>query len=171
MMPNPSPHQDVVASPNSLELVEHSSIPVYHVVTYSQTGHSRPHQFLDYVTYYSSHPPLNLFHTVAIPHKPKTSTQAISKPKWCAAMEFEFKALLDNGTWSLCPRPSSHHIVHNKCVYKIKQKLDGSIDHYKARLVTKGFDQRSGVDYFEAFSLFVKPTAVRIIFAWDVQFH
>ena len=77
---------------------------------------------------------------------------------------------MDNDTWSLCPRPFSHHIVCNKWVYKIKQKPDDSIDHYKVRLVIKGFDQRFGVDYFETFSPVVKPTIVPIILALAVQF-
>jgi hypothetical protein len=166
---NYPPHPPLLESPDLLASVEHS--PVHHIITRSQTGQSRPRQFPDYVTYYSSRHPLHLFHTVTIPPEPNTFTQAVSKPEWRAAMESEFKALLKNGTWSLCPRPLSHHIVRNKWVYKIKQKPDGSIDRYKARLVAKGFDQRSGVDYFETFSPVVKPTTVRLILALAVQFR
>jgi hypothetical protein len=92
------------------------------------------------------------------------------KPEWRVAIESEFKVLLGNDTWSPCPRPSSHHIVRNKWVYKIKQKPDDSTDHYKVRLVVKGFDQRFGVDYFETFSPIVKPTTIPIILALAVQF-
>ena len=167
--PNPLPHPPLIESLDHLASVEHSH--VHHIVTRSQTGHSRPRQFPNYVTHYSSRHVLHLFYTVAIPPEPNTFTQAASKLEWRATMESEFKALLKNDTLSLCPRPSSHYIVRNKWVYKIKQKPDGSIDCYKARLVAKGFDQKSGVDYFETFSLVVKTTTVRLILALVVQFR
>jgi hypothetical protein len=44
-----------------------------------------------------------------------------------------------NDTWTLC-RPVHHNVVRNKCAFKINQKLGGSIDRYKAKLVAKGFD-------------------------------
>lgn len=37
-------------------------------------------------------------------------------------------------------------------MYKIKRKVDDSLDKYKARLVAKGFKQRYGVDYEDTFS-------------------
>lgn len=55
-------------------------------------------------------------------------------------MGSELDALMANGTWALCPRPVHHNAVRNKCVFKIKQKLGGSIDRYKATVVAKGFD-------------------------------
>ena len=48
-------------------------------------------------------------------------------------------------------------------MYKLNLKLDGSIERYIARLVAKGFHQTQGLDYFETFSLMVKPSTIRIV--------
>jgi hypothetical protein len=61
-------------------------------------------------------------------------------------------------------------LIHNKWVYKIKCKTDGSIDQFKARLVVKGFDQRSGIDYSKTFCLVIKPTTILLVLALVVQF-
>jgi hypothetical protein len=114
--------------------------------------------------------PLLTYTSVVLPPEPSTYRQAASQPEWVAAMTAEFQALLSNNTWSLCPRPSHQHVVRNKWVYKLKQKPDSSIDRYRARLVAKGFDQLSRIDYHDTFSPIIKPPTIRLLIALAVQF-
>jgi hypothetical protein len=52
-----------------------------------------------------------------------------------------------------------------KWVYKIKHDSKGDIDRFKARLMTKGFTQRGGIDYNEMFSPVSSKDSFRIIMA------
>ena len=48
--------------------------------------------------------------------------------------------------------PPAQFVVGRRRVYKIKIKVDGSIEWYKARLVAKGFTQEYDIDYEEKFA-------------------
>jgi histone deacetylase 1/2 len=78
-------------------------------------------------------------------------------------MDAKYTALMKNNTWHLVPSQKGRNIIDCKWVYKIKRKLDGSLDMYKARLVAKGFKQRYGIDYEDTFSLVIKSTTIRVI--------
>uniref|UniRef100_A0A2N9I3L2 ATPase AAA-type core domain-containing protein n=1 Tax=Fagus sylvatica TaxID=28930 RepID=A0A2N9I3L2_FAGSY len=56
------------------------------------------------------------------------------------------------------PEPRRSHrtgksVIGCKWVYKIKTQSDGTVDHYKACLVAKGFTQEYGIDYEKPFAL------------------
>nr|GEV28655.1 ribonuclease H-like domain-containing protein [Tanacetum cinerariifolium] len=77
----------------------------------------------------------------------------------------EYKALIDNNTWVLVPRPPNVSIVRSMWLYKHKYNTDGSLNRYKARLVANGRSQQHGIDYDETFSPVVKPATIRIVFS------
>jgi hypothetical protein len=54
-------------------------------------------------------------------------------------MEEEFGALMKNDTWKLVPWQRGINVVDCKWVFKLKRKVDGSIERYKARLIAKCF--------------------------------
>jgi histone deacetylase 1/2 len=103
--------------------------------------------------------------------EPTRLADALASTEWNSAMRDEYAALIKNSTWRLVPPPVGHNIVGCKWIYKVKQKPDGTVDRYKARLVAQGFSQRYGVDYADTFSPVVKPTTVRIILALAVSRH
>jgi hypothetical protein len=77
-------------------------------------------------------------------------------------MEEGFTALQLNKTWDLVPRPAGTNVA-GKWIFKHKFNADGTLKHYKARWVLRGFTQRPGIDFDETFSPVVKPATVRTV--------
>lgn len=67
-------------------------------------------------------------------------------------MEEESNALLHKKTVNLVPFHPSMKTVGSPWVYKMKEKSDGSIEGFKARLLAKGYTQKEGVDFEETCS-------------------
>jgi hypothetical protein len=95
--------------------------------------------------------------------EPRDFREALRVPHWRTAMETEFAALKDNGTWILVPPVPGVNLIDSRWVFKVKLHADGSIERYKACLVAKGFKQRYGLDYEETFSPVVKLATVRLL--------
>ena len=66
---------------------------------------------------------------------------------WQQAMAEELDALVKTNTWDLIFCPSGIKPIGCKWIYTIKMKSDGSLERYKARLVTLENRQEYGIDY------------------------
>jgi hypothetical protein len=95
--------------------------------------------------------------------------------KWEMAMQEEYDFLFVNNTWSLVPLPKGRKPISCKWVFKIKHGVDGEVERYKAKLVTRGFTQTFGVDYNKTFAHVAKFVSIRYILAQetieDMEIH
>ncbi|KAJ1698573.1 hypothetical protein LUZ63_007085 [Rhynchospora breviuscula] len=137
-----------------------ASVSTHHMQTRQKTKAIKPKNYANYHVYtatrYPVQPPTDEI-------EPTCYTQASKHSHWRQAMSEELTALATNNTWDLVPLPPNANAVGCKWLYKIKKKSDGSIERYKARLVAKGYTQEEGIDYFETFSLVIRPKTVRIV--------
>ena len=53
--------------------------------------------------------------------------------------------------------------------FRVKHKIDGTVDRFKVRFVAKGYSQAYGIDYTDTFSPVVKFTSIRTILVFAVQ--
>lgn len=84
-------------------------------------------------------------------------------------MQKEIKSLKENRTWDLVDRPKHTKVLSNRWVFKVKQKQNGTIDKFKARLVARGNEQREGIDYEEVFAPVARLATIRTMLAIAVS--
>lgn len=94
---------------------------------------------------------------------PKTIQTALEVLEWKGAVVKEMRALEKNNTWELATLPEGHRPVACKWVFNVKFKFDGTLDRYKARLVTKGYTHTYGVDNSETLSPIAKLNTIRVL--------
>ena len=110
--------------------------------------------------------------------EPKTVHEALNgeqSSQWREAMGSEYSYLLMNDTWDAVPPPEGKNIVGSCWILKVKRDKNGSVDHFKARLVAQGYSQVRGVDYDKVFSPVAPNTSVILLLplanAHDLQIH
>lgn len=133
----------------------------------------RPPQWTsDYVMYTEAADDVEANSATVVDDSPQSFELAVSSPEkadWQGAMKAEMKALKENQTWELVPRPKARNVVGGKWVYKVKRNADGTIDKFKARYVAKGYSQVAGLDYKETYAPTARPETIRLIFALTAQ--
>lgn len=71
--------------------------------------------------------------------------------------------MIKNDTWDIVKLPRGKRSVGCKWVYTVKYNVGGTIEHYKARMVVKGFSQIYVINYSETFVLVIKLNTVRVL--------
>ena len=85
---------------------------------------------------------------------------------WLAALDKEFNAVKEHGTFELVERPEDGvNVVSCRWVFDVKAGKNGFVERFKARLVARGFSQQYGVDYTETYASVVRFKAVRVLYA------
>ena len=107
--------------------------------------------------------------TLSFVFTPKSTSKALSHPRWKQAMTKEMDALYSNGTWELVALPLGKSSVGCRWVYIVKVGPDGKIDRLKTRLVAKGYTQQYGSDYYDTFSPVAKIAFVRLLLSMTVM--
>ena len=62
-------------------------------------------------------------------------------------MDSEYNSLIENRVWDFVTRLKAYKVVQMRWLYKIKQTSNRKIEHFKARVVAKGYTQSYGLDY------------------------
>lgn len=142
----------------------------YHCYSVSTNSASQHHASqvaypLSYVLSYKHYSPLykHFCYSISFIIESKTYKQAIQHDCWRLAMDVELHALKTNQTWVVVNLPTGKVPIGCRWVYKVNYKADGSVERYKARLVSKGYTHMEGIDYFDTFSPVAKLTIVRVL--------
>ncbi|BBG99469.1 transposable element gene [Prunus dulcis] len=164
--PLPAKNQDTVQTEEDAEIQQNSELRRSHRIT-------RPALTDDYFVYLQG-----AEHDINRTEDPMTFKQAMMSEKsenWWAAMKSELNSMEKNGVWKLVTLPQGCKPIGCKWVFKTKRNSKGQVDRYKARLVTKGFTQKEGIDYNETFSPVSTKDSLRIIMAlvahFDLHLH
>ncbi|GJW00944.1 zinc finger, CCHC-type containing protein [Tanacetum coccineum] len=77
----------------------------------------------------------------------------------------EMDSILGNNTWVLADLPPGCKPLGCKWIFKIKLKVDGTIEKFKARLVIQGFRQKSRTYYFDTYASVARISTIRLLIA------
>jgi len=95
--------------------------------------------------------------------EPNTYFEVVKHDCWRKAMQCEIYVLESNQNWETAFLPKDKVAIGCKWVFKIKNKVDGTIESYKTRLVAKGYTQMEGIEYLDTFSPITKMTTIRLL--------
>ena len=87
---------------------------------------------------------------------------------WKEVVNSKIKSILSKHTWELANLPPGNKPIGSKWIFKRKLKLERSINKKKVRLVSKSYQQKERLDYFDTYSPVTKITSIRMLIAIEV---
>ena len=105
--------------------------------------------------------------------EPVTFQEVMNSPQsepWIDAMRDELSSMSQNEVWELVELSKGCEPIECKWVNKIRRDSNGQVERYKARLVTKGYSQREGINFKETFSHVSTKDSLRFIMAIVAHF-
>ena len=166
------PHTDIGPLTDSSPMAPSSTTPVLRsptdlpiVIRKGTRSSCKPHPIYNFLTYHRLSPPYSAFiSTLSFVSLPKTLHEALSHPGWKQAMVEEIVALHSTSAWDLVTLPVDKSPVGCHWVYTIKIGPDGGVDRLKVHLVSKGYTQIYGSDYYDIFSPIAKMASIHLLF-------
>ena len=73
--------------------------------------------------------------STTIQTKPWTFEEAVKEKIWKDTMIEEKYSVMKNDVWEVVPRPKDKFVVTWKWIYKMKHRVDGRAEKYKARFL------------------------------------
>nr|GEY08298.1 RNA-directed DNA polymerase, eukaryota, reverse transcriptase zinc-binding domain protein [Tanacetum cinerariifolium] len=137
--PTTIPHQTIKVSDQHAPaivknpLVNPSPDSVHFMVTRFRVRTNRPTEHFN-------------LHVSSVSSLPKSYRDAFNDPNWQNAMRDEYTVLINNKTWIVVPRLSDTNNVRCMWLFRHKYLADGTLSHYKARLVKNGSTHRTHID-------------------------
>jgi hypothetical protein len=89
---------------------------------------------------------------------------------WQDAVDLQQDTLRANCTWIAVPKPAFAKPLHSKWVFKTKLDAYGGIEHFQARLVACGNEQKAVVNYKDTFAPVLDLSTAKIL-ASSVLWH
>ena len=89
---------------------------------------------------------------------------------WMTAIVDELDSMKKNGVWDLVVLLAGCKTVSCKWVFKTKCNVNRDVERYKAKLLTKGYNQREGINFKETFSPVSIKDSFRVVMAFVAHF-